>query len=43
MVKKSWDLHEGRHAYKNKKGIFVDPEIKELQAYNKKRKKLGLI
>jgi len=37
--KKSWDLHEGRRAYKNDMGVYVDPEIKELYAYNKRRKK----
>jgi hypothetical protein len=39
--KKSWDLIDGRHAYKNKKGVFVDPEIAELKRYwDIKEKKL---
>ena len=37
--KKEWSLFEGRHAYKDKRGIFVDPEIAELKKYNLKRKK----
>jgi len=37
--KKEWSLFEGRHAYKDKRGVFVDPEIAELASYWKKKKK----
>lgn len=36
--KKSWSLFEGRRAYKNSEGVYVNPEIAELKAYNKKRR-----
>jgi hypothetical protein len=34
-----WDSHEGRHAYKNKEGVFIDPEVAELKRYWDKKKK----
>ena len=37
--KKEWSLFEGRRAYKDNGGIFVDPEIAELAAYHKRRAK----
>lgn len=36
-IKKKWKLFEGRRSYTNKKGVYVNPEIAELQKYNKKR------